>query len=80
MAAKKKARKAKTKTKAKSTSRKRSTRRSVKDLSARRTAKSVKGGLLPAVKPATLSSKDLVASKFVGNLNPGALAAGDGSV
>ena len=81
MAAKKKAKKKKAKkVKAKSTSRKRSSRRSVKDLSARGTAKSVKGGLLPAVKPATLTSKDFVASKFVGNLNPGTLAAGDGSV
>jgi len=77
MAAKKKAKK---KVKAKSTSRKRSSKRRVKDLSARGTAKSVKGGLLPAVKPAALSSKELVASKFVGNFNPGTLAAGDGSV
>ena len=76
MAAKKKAKKAKTK----STSRKPSAKRSVKDRPARGTAKSVKGGLLPAVKPAALSSKDFVASKFVGNLNPGTLAAGDGSV
>ena len=78
MAAKKKARKAKAKTK--SSSRKRSVKRRVKDMSARRTAKSVKGGLLAAAKPAALSSKDFVASNFVGNLNPGTLAAGDGSV
>ncbi len=67
------------KVKAKSTSRKRSAKRRVKDLSARGTAKSVKGGLLPAVKPATLSSKDF-GIKVAANLNPGTLAAGDGSV
>jgi hypothetical protein len=74
MAAKKKARKVK----AKSTSRKRSTKRSVKDLSPRGTAKSVKGGLLPAVRPA-LGYPD-AASKIAVKLSPGTLAAGDGSV
>ena len=74
MATKKKAKKVK----AKSTSRKRSAKRSVKDLSARGTAKSVKGGLLPAVRP--VSYQNVAASKIVGNLNPGTLAAGDGSV
>ena len=74
MATKKKAKKVK----AKSSSRKRSAKRGVKDLSARGTAKSVKGGLLPAVKPASLSSK--VSYKPAVNLNPGTLAAGDGSV
>ena len=73
-AKKKKARKVK----AKSTSRKRSTKRSVKDLSPRRTAKSVKNGLLPAVQPA-LGYPD-AASKIAVKLSPGTLAAGDGSV
>ena len=72
MAAKKKAKKAKVK------SRKRSVKRSVKDLSPRGAAKSVKGGLLPAVRP--VSYQNVAASKIVGNLNPGTLAAGDGSV
>ena len=75
MAAKKKARKVK----AKSTSRKRSTKRSVKDLSPRGTAKSVKGGLLPAVRPALGYHPD-AASKIAVKLSPGTLAAGDGSV
>jgi hypothetical protein len=77
MATKKKAKKVKAK---KSTSRKRSAKRSVKDLSARGTAKSVKGGLLPAVKPVTLASLASKDRGLVGNLNPGTLAAGDGSV
>ena len=72
MAAKKKAKKAKVK------SRKRSVKRSAKDLSPRGAAKSVKGGLLPAVRPA--SYQNVAASKNVGNVNPGTLAAGDGSV
>ena len=55
MAAKKKAKKAKAK---KSTSRKRSSKRSVKRLAPRGSAKSVKGGLLPAVKPATIAIKE----------------------
>jgi hypothetical protein len=75
MAAKKKPKK---KVKAKSSSRKRSAKRSTKDLSARGSAKSVKGGLLPAVRPASL--KIATASKILGDLNPGTLAAGDGSV
>ena len=62
------------KVKAKSSARKRSSKRGVKGPSARRTAKSVKGGLLTAVKPPTPSPKP------VGNLNPVAPTAGDGAV
>jgi hypothetical protein len=78
MATKKKARKVK----AKSTSRKRSTKRA-KDLSPRGGAKSVKGGLLPAVKPTTYRSKwpdNPNPGTNPGTFNPGTMAAGDGSV
>ena len=75
MATKKKARKVK----AKSTSRKRSTKRT-KDLSPRGGAKSVKGGLLPAVKPAMVRGSKWPDNPNPGTFNPGTLAAGDGSV
>ena len=72
------ARKAKKTKKAGTRSGKRSAKKSVKDLSPRAKAKSVKGGLLPAVKPAaTTAWKWNVASP---SLNPGAPAMGDGSV
>ena len=78
MAAKRKAGKVKAKAKTKTKSRKRSTKRSVKDLSPRGAAKSVKGGLLPAVRP-SLGYQD-AASKIAVKISPGTLAAGDGSV
>ena len=67
----------KKKVKAKSKSRKRSAKRSVKDLSPRK-SKSVKGGLLPAVKVA--HNYRGVSSTITKNINPGSIAAGDGSV
>jgi hypothetical protein len=66
----------KKKVKAKSKSRKRSAKRSVKDLSPRK-SKSVKGGLLPAVKVGTIRSTSPTNPT---NLNPGNLVSGDGSV
>lgn len=66
----------KKKVKAKSKSRKRSAKRSVKDLSPRK-SKSVKGGLLPAVKVGTIRGTSPTNPT---NLNPGNLVSGDGSV
>ena len=75
MAARKKAKKMR---KAAAGSGKRNAKKGVKDLSPRGKARSVKGGLLPAVKPAaTTAWKWNVASP---TLNPGAPAMGDGSV
>ena len=65
----------KKKVKAKSKSRKRSTKRSVKDLSPRK-SKSVKGGLLPAVKVGTIRGT----SPTNPTNNPSNLMSGDGSV
>ena len=73
MAAKKKAKKAKVK------SSKRSTKRSVKDLSPRAKAKSVKGGLLPAVQPRLRQVSRCDPTNPV-SINPGAQVMGDGSV
>jgi hypothetical protein len=73
MAAKKKAKKAKVK------SGKRSTKRSVKDLSPREKAKSVKGGLLPAVRVAFDKYRGATPTNPT-SINPGAQVTGDGSV
>jgi hypothetical protein len=70
----------KKKVKAKSKSRKRSAKRSVKDLSPRK-SKSVKGGLLPAVKVGTIrGTSPTNPTNNPTNLNPGNLVSGDGSV
>jgi hypothetical protein len=66
------------KKKAKVKSRKRSVKRKVKDLSPRSKAKSVKGGLVPAVK--VTHGYVGVSATITKNINPGTLAAGDGSV
>jgi hypothetical protein len=70
--------KKKKKVKAKSKSRKRSTKRSVKDLSPRAKAKSVKGGLLPAVN--VTHNYRGVSSTIGSAINPGTAVLGDGSV
>jgi hypothetical protein len=76
MAAKKKAKKAK---KAKVKSSKRSTKRSVKDLSPRAKAKSVKGRLLPAVHVAFDKYRGASPTTPT-SINHGAQVMGDGSV
>jgi hypothetical protein len=68
----------KKKVKAKSKSRKRSAKRSVKDLSPRAKAKSVKGGLLPAVN--VTHNYRGVSSTISKVINGGTTVPGDGSV
>ena len=71
----------KKKVKAKSKTRKRSAKRSVKDLSPRK-SKSVKGGLLPAVKVGQTirGTSPTNPTNNPTNFNPGTLVSGDGSV